>query len=234
MNSKIKILGKSFPVGLLIAALVVASAGAAVGTVLSGQVQGEMPVAVSQALLVGTPTNNGNITASGYVNAQGLDESNTVPQNVVDGCGGTYSSTAGAIGVAPGNWDVVIPVADRFIGVARDDHTPFQAAAEIDAGDCFVINLPLKNASNQTLVGTITLNIPAGLTAEVVADTVASASGTGNISAIVRTGANTWKFTLGKDALYLATDELTVVVAAGDDAAPGFYTLSGSIKQISY
>ncbi len=228
MNKGIRIIGKSLPVWVLAAALIAASAGAAVGTVLSGQVQGEMPVAVSQALLVGTPSNTGQITDSGYVGSQALDEGNKVPQSVVDGCGGTYSATFGS-GVTITNYDVVIPKADRFIGVASDDHTAFQAAAEVDTGDCFVINLPLKNASNQPLVGTVTLNIPAGLTAEVVADTDAT-----NVTAIVRTGANTWKFTLAAAALYLPADELTVVVAASDNVAPGYYTVTGTLKQISY
>lgn len=200
---------KGLPVWILVAGLVVASAGAAVGTVLSGQVQGEMPVAVSQALLSGAPQ-NAVVT---------LVEDSLVPQNVVDGCGGTFAA------------GVTIPPADRFIGVVSDDHTGFQAAAEIDTGDCMTINVPLKNASNQPLVGTVTLNIPAGLTAEVVHKTV----GGDSITAISRTGANTWKFNLASDALYRADkDCLLIVIASADDMAPGFYNITGTLRQIAY
>ena len=46
---------KAIPAWLLVMVLVVCGAGAAAGTVLAGKVTGEMPVAVSQALLVGQP-----------------------------------------------------------------------------------------------------------------------------------------------------------------------------------
>src|SRR3989304_4176915 len=49
---------KLIPIGLLVLALVAAGAGAAAGTILAGKVTGEVPVAVSQALLVhSAPTN---------------------------------------------------------------------------------------------------------------------------------------------------------------------------------
>ncbi len=49
---KIKVLGKSIPVWVLGAALTIISGGAAAGPVLSGNVQGTVPTAVSQALTV--------------------------------------------------------------------------------------------------------------------------------------------------------------------------------------
>ena len=55
MKKVIRIGKKNIPVWLLVTALGVAGAGAAVGTVLAGQVTGEIPVTVSQALLVGDP-----------------------------------------------------------------------------------------------------------------------------------------------------------------------------------
>jgi hypothetical protein len=56
MSKSVKILGKkAIPIWLLVIALVACGAGAAAGTVLAGKVTGEVPVAVSQAILTGTP-----------------------------------------------------------------------------------------------------------------------------------------------------------------------------------
>jgi hypothetical protein len=54
MTKRLKIFGRAIPVWLLILTLVVAGAGAAVGTVLAGQIGGEVPVTVSQALTLDT------------------------------------------------------------------------------------------------------------------------------------------------------------------------------------
>lgn len=54
-RKKVRILGRAVPLWLLTLVLIAASAGAAVGTVLAGKITGEIPVAVSQALLAGMP-----------------------------------------------------------------------------------------------------------------------------------------------------------------------------------
>lgn len=196
---------RTIPMWLLLAAVVLVSSGAAIGVVLSGTVTGEIPVTVSQALLVANPVNAG-VT---------LTEGRKVPQNVIDGCGGD-----------PVSHTVSIPAAKRFIGVVGDDHTSFQASAEVSTGDCFTINLPLKNASNLGLVGSITLSVPDGITAEVV-------SAASHITTVARTSANTWGFILAKGALYdPANDCLLVVLAVDDRAVPGFYTVTGTLRQV--
>jgi len=225
MGRKTKLFGRMIPIWLLVLALVAASAGAAVGTVLSGKVVGEVPVAVSQALLVGTPRNPDSANWS----------NTTVPQSVkVD-------------------WGDDIH-ADRFIGTHSDDQTAFQAAAEIDTGDKYIICVPVKNASNQDMVAELTLLFPDGITVEAVsADQLKGASnailfGTADKTPSVahtlnmtRTGYNTWKFIVAADAEKMdpetgtdARDCIFIVVAADDTIAPGFYTIEGQIEQISY
>ena len=55
-NAKLNIFGRAVPAWILGAALVAATAGAAVGTVLAGNVQGNLPTTVSQGLIADTPT----------------------------------------------------------------------------------------------------------------------------------------------------------------------------------
>ena len=52
MRGKVKILGKAFPAWVIIIALIIASAGAATGVVLSGSVTGGITLTASQSLLV--------------------------------------------------------------------------------------------------------------------------------------------------------------------------------------
>jgi hypothetical protein len=68
MSKKISIIGKkALPIWLIVILLVTAGAGAAAGTVLAGKVTGEMPVAVSQALLVGEPVTTTGAYATGLM-----------------------------------------------------------------------------------------------------------------------------------------------------------------------
>lgn len=238
MSKRVRLLGKTIPVWLLILALVAAGWGAAVGTVLSGKVVGEMPVTVSQALEVGTPVNPDDVDW----------ESNdfTGPQSVALA------------------WGTEIK-ADRFIGTVSDDQTAFQAAAEFDAGDKLIILVPLKNASNQDLVAELNINYPDGFTVEVVSadqfvkdqdpdpgDMYIKIGGndvteTDNAYTknMVRTSLTSWKFEVTKDADKTTPakgtahndsgqDSIAIVIAASDTIAPGFYTIEGKIKQISY
>lgn len=207
MTKKVKILGRrAIPLWLLVFALVAAGAGAAAGTVLAGQVPGDVNVAVSQALLTEKPQwlSADNITSKSLTTA-------TATQQVFHHQG-------------------MIALPKRSFGAAKDDNTAFQAAAELATGDWAAFDLPLKNASNNNLNGLVTLNVPAGLEVEVFA-----ASGAVNISQVVRVGLNTWKFNLlPTTSDYSSASYLTVVVSTDDDMAPGYYTIDGSIQQIAY
>ena len=197
------------PIGLLVLAMVAVGAGAAAGTILAGRVTAVMPVAVSQALLVhSAPTNvSGTVADAVEVASPG-----SVPQQVIDNSG-------------------MIDYANRFVGVRSDDRTGFQSAMELAVGDWTEVKLPIKNASSNQLVGLLTLDVPAGLEVEVYTD-----NSTGTHSA-VRIGLNTWKFLVDGGANNGATVTdgwLHIVISVDDDAPPGYYDISGTIKQIAY
>ncbi len=223
MSKRVKILGvKAIPVWLLVLALVVSGAGAAVGTVLAGSVTGNVPVAVSQALLVGEPAAiSGSIAEDGWVD--------NMPQPVdwVDGQADSPPEVASAS--AP----------DRSIGAVSDDQTAFQFAAEIDTGDIYFFYVPLKNASSSDMVAQLTLNFPECVEVEVM-DGNHDTPDDDNVENLVRTGLYTWKFDLDDDAEKdtpadnAAGDVIVIVVQVDDPCPPGYYTISGTIEQIAY
>jgi hypothetical protein len=108
--------GKSIPLWLLVLACVAIGSGAAMGTVLAGEINGIVPVAVSQSILVDSL-------------ALGVDDI-------------TYSDGT---------------FLNRAFAATADDDTAFQVATEIAVGDKFIISLPLRNASDNPLIGLITL-----------------------------------------------------------------------------
>ncbi len=122
---------------------------------------------------------------------------------------------------------------NRYVGVHADDQTGFQFASEVAVGDMYLIAVPLKNASNNNLVAQLTLSVPECIEVEVMsADQV---HGNGNIINAIRTGLNTWKFEVTADAhKWGVADNLYIAVSADDYCLPGFYTINGTIEQISY
>ncbi len=205
MKTSVRILGKkAIPIWLLVIALVASGAGAAAGTILAGRVTGEIPVAVSQALLVSEPT---------WVIAVDTGDQDA-PQQVFEHL----------------DW---ISLPNRSIGVVSDDHTGFQAAAEMATGDWASFKLPIKNASDNDLVAELTFNVPECIEVEIYSDIDVTTNDVGNP---VRIGLNTWKFKVkaAADSINDATDFLYVVVSVDDTCLPGYYNISGTIKQISY
>jgi len=212
MKKVIRIGKKNIPVWLLVTALCVAGAGAAVGTVLAGQVTGEIPVTVSQALLVGDPIFPDS-------DADWTDTADTVQEVDRQTLSGHHD------------------LPDRSLGNASDDHTRFIAAAEVDTGDKYLIQVPLKNASGQNMKVLMTLDYPDGMTVECFASDEDSQSGTDNTRNIVRTGLYTWVFELDYQAEYVDTDWqdcIGINVATSDVIAPGFYSINGTLEQIDY
>ncbi len=212
----IRIGKKTLPVWLLVAALTTAGAGAAVGTVLAGQVVGEIPVTVSQALLVGDPI---------------FPESDQDWDNVpLDG-----SSVQGVDRqTLSGHHDKP----DRSLGNASDKHTSFIAAAEVDTGDKYLLKVPLKNASGQDMKVQLTMDYPDGVTVECFASDEEDSDTVNNYTRnIVRTGMYTWIFELTHEAEYQDTDWQACIginVATSDVIAPGFYYLKGQLEQLDY
>jgi hypothetical protein len=214
MSKSIKILGKkALPIWLLVVVLVASGAGAAAGTVLAGKVTGEVPVAVSQAILTDAPI---------WVEDEDFGPDSGQPQQVFDHA-------------------EFVAIPNRYFGAVADDNTAFQAAAELAVGDWAAFNLPLKNASENELIALVTLSVPDCLEVEVYADAEADpdpsdgVDAATNITEVVRIGLNTWKVTVAAAAHYNPVlDCLMFVVSVDDTCAPGYYTISGDIKQIPY
>ncbi len=217
MKKVIRIGKKNIPVWLLVTALCIAGAGAAVGTVLAGQVTGEIPVTVSQALLVGDPM---------------------FPASDAEWDSGPDATTVQGVDrqTLSGHHDKP----DRSLGNASDDHTAFIAAAEVDTGDKYLIQVPLKNASGQSMKVLMTLDYPDGITVECFAsDEESQITGLHNDNTrnIVRTGLYTWVFELDYEAEYVTAewqDCIGINVATSDVIAPGFYSINGTLEQIDY
>ena len=201
MSKSVKLLGKkALPIWLLVVVLVACGAGAAAGTVLAGKVTGEVPIAVSQAILTEAP-----------VWKTSIPQDDNQPQQVN----------------LHYDW---VAEPNRYFGAAADDNTAFQAAAEVAVGDWVAFNLPLKNASENDLVALVSLSVPDCIEVEVYAPTDAT-----NLNSVVRIGLNTWKVIVEAAAEYDTTlDCLMFVISADDYCAPGYYTISGDIKQIPY
>ncbi len=121
-------LGKSIPLWLLVIFCIAIGSGAAMGTVLAGDISGEIPVAVSQSILV---------------DSVGFD---------IDDVTYTDGSVIGRAHVS-----------------TADQNTAFQVATEIAVGDKFLISIPVINASNNPIIGLITLEqcSPGGLQLDV-------------------------------------------------------------------
>jgi Tol biopolymer transport system component len=199
---------KTIPLLLTAVLLVVIGAGAAAGTVLAGKVTGIAPVAVSQALLTEAPVWQSTCDINKLL-WQGTN-SDYMTQQV-------YLHNS------------FISAPSRFFGAVADDNTGFQAAAEIAVGDWVSFNLPLKNASENPLGATLTLNIPDGLEVEVWRSSMAD-----NINNVVRTSTSTWRIEVAAAAEYDHEDDcLMFTINADDIAAPGYYTISGTLSQIS-
>jgi len=209
----IRIGKRTLPVWLLVTALVVAGAGAAVGTVLAGNVTGEMPVTVSQALLVSDPVFH------------------PADDNWSNGTGEVQGVTRQTLS---GHHDLP----DRSLGNASDDHTAFLAAAEVDTGDKYLIRIPLKNASEQDMKVLMTLDYPDGITVECFATDEENTGGNDHAKSMVRTGLYTWVFELTSEADYSDAsgwqDSIFINVAVSDVIAPGFYYITGQLEQIDY
>ena len=226
--------GKTIPIWLAVMALVAAGSGAAVGTVLAGNVIAEIPVTISQALLVGKPVvvpSNTNMAETDILTEDDCLVDN-MPQGVdhLDGNPTDIKVVKGYV-YAP----------DRSIGAVNDQETAFQFAAEIDQHDWYAFCVPLKNSANQDMVCQLTMVCPEGITVEAMDGGDATKD---YVDSMTRTGPYTWKFELKKDADKTAPvftsgseqieDCIIIVVAASDTIAPGFYTIVGEIVQISY
>ena len=179
MKRRFHIFGRAIPVWLLVLTLVVAGAGAAVGTVLAGQIGGDVPVTVSQALTMDTDT------------------------------------------------PPVVSGADQKFTSVSDDGTGFTAAIETNTGDDVTVTLYPVNNSNEALVAKLTLILPDGFTASVADST--------HVTNVTRTGLYTWKMDMNTSVNGQGSGaDLVITLALADDIYPGFYTVEGTLEQVTY
>jgi len=206
---------KKLPGWIIVAACVITGAGAAVGAVLAGNVTGDIPVTVSQSILVSTPIIELHSQTGADLHADGA------PQTIYN-----YNGA-----------QVMTSQPDRYIASVGDDRTSFEVAAELNTGDAFLFSIPAKNASDQDVVAEITLQMPEGISAGLFIPWESFYSSpsnpNGNILGLVRAGANKWIISINSDAEYdLRYDLINVVISTSDCIQPGFYNVSGTIKQI--
>ncbi|MDP6512328.1 MAG: hypothetical protein QF878_03910 [SAR202 cluster bacterium] len=90
MRGKVKILGKAFPAWVIAVALIVASAGAATGVVLAGNVTGAITLTASQSLLV--LQNSGTVITGADASLITVDDDETAFQAAAEiNTGDTYT-----------------------------------------------------------------------------------------------------------------------------------------------
>ncbi|MBI2917532.1 MAG: hypothetical protein HYY01_06005 [Chloroflexi bacterium] len=107
----------------------------------------------------------------------------------------------------------------------NDEGTAFTAAIETQVGQPQALQLVLANGSGKVVNGILELNVPAGI--DVDAEGVDDAST--NFAQLNRT---TYLFSLAIGASN-DTADVKVTVESKDDAAPGFYTITGRIIQVA-
>ncbi len=124
---------------------------------------------------------------------------------------------------------------DRAIGIVGDDRTSFRAGVEVDVGDVFLIQLPLKNASNQDLTAELTLTVPDCIEVEVFGSDEETESEYDHTSNVTRIGPNKWNFFvsyLAEMSTFDWRDSIGIVIGVDDDCMPGFYTIEATLEQI--
>ena len=113
--------------------------------------------------------------------------------------------------------------ADDATLTVSDEGDSFTAALEMHVGalDNLLI-LVIENTSGATVNAELTLNLPAGLMADI------DSFGIDVIEA--KLDNNTWLLTLTEDS---EDEDLDITLVMKDDAAPGFYTVTGMLRQTS-
>ncbi|MBI2917531.1 MAG: hypothetical protein HYY01_06000 [Chloroflexi bacterium] len=120
--------------------------------------------------------------------------------------------------------------ADDFAATVNDEGTAFTVALETQAGQISVIGLKLDNQSGKPANAILEVNAPAGV--DVAADDSATSSVAGKVTSMARLNKSTWLFALDSASVDDIPD-IYIAVESKDDAAPGFYTITGRIIQVA-
>ncbi len=108
------------------------------------------------------------------------------------------------------------------VGTVNDEGTAFTVAIETQVGRSQTIVLALANGSGKPANGILELSVPAGVDVQLDSDSAAN-------TPEAQLNRNTWLFKVTQSA-----GSLYVLLEPKDDAAPGFYTITGRIIQVSH
>ena len=112
---------------------------------------------------------------------------------------------------------------DDFAATMNDEGTAFTVAVETQVGQNSGFSLRLDNASGKVANFILEINAPAGV--DVYASDLAD-----DVS-LAQLNRNTYLGTM--DNSPAAADDIKVTAESKDDAAPGFYTITGRIIQVA-
>ena len=118
--------------------------------------------------------------------------------------------------------NIVAPAADDSVGTRNDEGTEFTFALETQVGQLSIFTLVLDNTSGATANFILELNAPAAL--DIDADGKDDAS-------VAQLSKNTWLGTM--TVTTDTTPDIQIAIESKDDAAPGFYTITGKIIQVA-
>ncbi len=136
----------------------------------------------------------------------------------VGGSAGLVVSQTVVLAQAPATYNTN----DDFAATFNDEGTAFTVAIETQVGQTSGFSLRLDNQSGKLANFILELHIPAGV--DVDAENADDAT-------LAQLTKNTWLGTM--DASPNGADDINVTVESKDDAAPGFYTISGRIIQVA-
>ena len=116
--------------------------------------------------------------------------------------------------------------ADDWVTTVSDEGTGFTATIEAHIGDSPVLRLDVDNASDGLANAVLELNVPAGVDVET--------EESGSAIAVAQLSRKTWLMTVASDPDNSEIDMLNITISPKDSLAPGFYTITGQLLQISY
>ena len=122
-----------------------------------------------------------------------------------------------------GNGSIDAVDADDSVGTVNDEGTEFAYALETQVGQTSIINLDLDNQSGVSANFILEIHAPAGLDID-------ANEGNADVE-MAQLNKNTWLGTVAHDPS--GTDDILIAVEPKDDAAPGFYTITGRIVQVA-
>ncbi|MBI2918486.1 MAG: hypothetical protein HYY01_10905 [Chloroflexi bacterium] len=114
---------------------------------------------------------------------------------------------------------------DDFASTMNDEGTAFTFALETKVGQNQTVTLELDNLSGAEANGILEISAPAGI--DVDAD-----EGAGPMVGLARLNRNSFLFSIN-DTSAGTPGEIVLEIEAKDDAAPGFYTITGRIIQVA-